>query len=82
MCPAAYRSLFGYTREQQLGVRFVNFETHSWGREALEGGNTSESATGQQLLAEIARREEAHLRQAKGPHTSRVLKRARPCTPW
>ena len=76
ICPAAYRVLFGFARERQLGALFVNFETHAWGKEGLE------NATGQQLVAEIRRREEAHVRQARGPQRSRMLKRARPCTPW
>ena len=68
--------LFDFARERQLGALFVNFETHAWGKEGLE------NATGQQLVAEIRRREEAHVRQARGLQRSRMLKRARPCTPW
>ena len=76
ICPAAYRELYGFARERQLGVLFVNFETHAWGRDPLD------NATGRELVVEIQRREEAHVRQARGPQKSRVLKKPRPCTPW
>ena len=76
ICPAAYRELYGFERERQLGVLFVNFETHAWGKDPLE------NATGSELLLSINQRERAHVRQARGPARSRVLKKTRPCTPW
>ena len=80
ICPAAYRELYGFERERQLGVLFVNFETHAWGREVVDPLDLN--ASGAALVARLAAREAAHVRQARGPQRSRVLRRPRPCTPW